>query len=522
MKDNSTYNVGIYIRLSREDDDSTNESESITNQRDFLEDYVRSNRFNLIDEYVDDGFTGTNFERPAFKRMISDIESCRINCVITKDMSRLGRDYIGIGNYIEKYFPEHNIRYIAVNDGLDTINGGMDDITPFKAIINDYYAKDISKKVRTAITTMKKQGKFLGGIPPYGYKFKSDDNHYELVIDEETANVVRRMFNMYARGYSLYKIADILSSEKIPIPSVQKGLNRGCKSTAYGAWQTRTIDEILKNPTYIGNLTQGRRKKVNYKSKKVVRVSKENWIVYENAHEPIIDKETFYKVQAIYEKNKNRISCKNNFLLQGFLYCKECGHKIGINKTGSNNYYCSCNYYKKYSKLGLCTPHSMPYNVLESEILKEVRKECKKSVKADSLTSALKNNNKKEKIKAELLKLIDKKEKDIEINENAVNDLYIAKLKKEIDNERYKALYNRLNDEYNSLVDELKKLEKEYNCLTNDVSTNTSINYTKIVKEYLELKKPSRELLANLIDKIVIDEDKNINIYYKIKKYKVC
>ena len=246
MKDNSTYNVGIYIRLSREDDDSTNESESITNQRDFLEDYVRSNRFNLIDEYVDDGFTGTNFERPAFKRMISDIESCRINCVITKDMSRLGRDYIGIGNYIEKYFPEHNIRYIAVNDGLDTINGGMDDITPFKAIINDYYAKDISKKVRTAITTMKKQGKFLGGIPPYGYKFKSDDNHYELVIDEETANVLKTHYD----GKVWLHTGDLGYMTKDGVIHYQSRLKRMIISNGYNIYPME-LEEVINKCEYV-------------------------------------------------------------------------------------------------------------------------------------------------------------------------------------------------------------------------------------------------------------------------------
>lgn len=519
MKDNSIYNVGIYIRLSREDEDSINESESITNQRDFLEDYVKSNRFNLINEYVDDGYTGTNFERPGFMRMISDIEKGIINCVITKDLSRLGRDYIGIGNYIEKYFPEHKIRYIAVNDRLDTIDGGIDDITPFKAIMNDYYAKDISRKVKSAITTMKKQGKFLGSVAPFGYKFASEDNHKKLVIDEETAKVVKRMFLMYANGNSLYKIADTFNNEKIPIPSVQKGLNRGLKSTAYGSWQTRTIDEILKNPTYIGNLTQGKRKKVNYKSKKIVRVPKNQWIIVENAHEPIIDKETFDKVQNIYAKNKNRSSIKNDLLLTGFLYCKECGHKIGINKNSNNKYYCSCNYYKKYSKLGLCTPHSIPYDTLENEILKEVRHECRKSVKVDKMVDILKNNNKKEKAKENISKLISKKKNDITSNKNAVDDLYIAKLKKEIDNERYKSIYNRLNEEYNTLLKDLKVLENDYNNLISNEEVNSDVNYTKAIKEYLEFKKTTRELLANLIDKIVIDENKNIDIYYKIKKY---
>ena len=521
MKDNSTFNVGLYIRLSREDEDSINESESIVNQRDYLEDYVKSNRFNLIDEYVDDGYTGTNFDRPGFTKLLQDIEKGKINCVITKDMSRLGRDYIDTGKYIEKYFPEHNIRYIAINDNIDSLNGAVDDITPFKAIINDYYAKDISKKVKSAITTMKKQGKFLGGIPPYGYKFESEDNHYKLVIDEEEASVVRRMFIMYSNGNSLNKIAETFNSEAIPIPSIKKNLNRGLKSTAYGKWQTRTIDEILKNPTYIGNLTQGRRRKVNYKSKKVVRVPKEDWIVCENAHEPIIDKYTFEKVQNIYNKNKNRLSCKHQFLLQGFLYCKECGHTIGINKT-REKYYCSCNYYKKYSKHGFCTPHSMSYTILEQEVLKEIRKECKKSVKEDNLVNTLKSNNKKNILKDKILQIINKKEHEIESNQNAVNDLYIAKLKKEIDNDRYKNIYNRLNEEYNNLSKELEEIKNDYNNLINDKQNENDLNYSNSVKEYLKLKNPTRELLANLIDRIVIDEDKNISIYYKIKNYNLC
>lgn len=517
MIDNIKFNVGLYIRLSKEDADNENESESITNQRDFLKEYIANNGFNLIEEYIDDGYSGTNFDRPAFIRMIKDIENGKINCVITKDMSRLGRDYIGIGNYIEKYFPEHQTRYIAINDNIDTIDGKIDDITPFKAIINDYYAKDISKKVKSAINTMKKQGKFLGGIAPYGYKFKSEDNHKELVIDKETAKVVRRMFKMYINGASLHKIADTLNNENIPIPSIQKRLKRGSKSSAYGNWQTRTIDEILKNPTYIGNLTQGRRKKINYKSKKIIRVPKNEWIIVENTHEAIIDKDTFEKVQNIYEKNKNRNYIKNNLLFSGFIYCKECGHKIGMNKNINNKYYCSCNYYKKYSKLGLCTSHSIPYEALENRILKEIRRECMRSVKVDDILNILKKNIKKEKNKENLLQKISKKKNDIQINKNAIEDLYIEKLKKEIDGKRYKNIYNKLNEKINVLLKELKTLEADYDSLVNNELTNNDIDYIKVIKEYLKMIKPSRELLANLIDKITIDEDKNINIYYKIK-----
>lgn len=518
MVDNNTYKVGLYIRLSREDEDNNGESESITNQRNYLLEYVKNNHFILIDEYVDDGFTGTNFERPAFKRMIKDIELGKINCVITKDMSRLGRDYIGIGTYMEKYFPEHNIRYIAVNDNIDLKDGKIDNMAPIRAVFNDYYAKDISDKVKSTITNKKRNGQFLGGVPPYGYKFESDDNHYKLVIDEETSIVVKRMFNMFVGGKSLKYIADTLTSENIPIPSIHKNLNRGLKSTAYGVWQTRTIDEILKNPTYIGNLTQGRRKKINYKIKKVVRVPKEQWIVCENTHEPIIDKETFEQVQNIYEKNKSLNRSKNHLLLSGFIYCKECGHRIGISQSSNKKFYCSCNYYKKYSKLGLCTPHSIPYNVLEDIILKEIRKECKKSVKGDKFKDIIKSNDKKEKAKVNLIQLIKQKKQDIENTKNAIDDLYIEKLKKNISSERYTSVYNKLNSEFNVLSEDLKALETDYSYLLGNVKNSPSINYTKAVNEYLALKNPTRELLANLIDKIVIDEDKNIQIYYKIKK----
>lgn len=517
MKDNSIYKVGLYIRLSREDEDNNDESQSITNQRSFLQEYVKNNNFNYIDSYIDDGYTGTNFDRPGFKRMLMDIESGRINTVITKDMSRLGRDYIGIGNYIEKYFPEHNIRYIAINDRLDTINGNSDDMTPFKAIFNDYYAKDISNKVRSIIANKKRCGQFLGGVPPYGYKFKSETDHYHLVIDEETSKIVKRMFDLYVSGKSLDYIAKTFTKEGIPIPSVKKQLNRGLKSTAYGNWQTRTIDEMLKNPTYIGNLTQGRRKKINYKLKKIVRVPKEDWIVVENTHEPIIDKNTFERVQNIYKINKNKQVGKTNLLLTGFIYCQECGHRIGVNGNLKKGYYCACNYYKKYSKVGLCTPHSIPYKDLEDTILTEIRNECKKSVKDNDFENILKNNNRKAKLQENLKLLVKKKNNDININKNAIEELYVEKLKKAINEEQFNNVYNKLNNELANLEKELKYLNEQYNNLVENSKIEKN-DYTQVINDYLALKKPTRELLASIVDKITIDETKNITIYYKIKQ----
>ena len=308
MKGSKIYNVGIYIRLSREDEEKNKvESESITNQRNIILDYINKldENFKVYDEYVDDGYSGTNFDRPSFNKLIQDIESGKVNCVITKDYSRLGRDYIKSGEYLEKYFPSHNVRYIAILDNIDTLyDSSSNDFAPFKAVFNDQYAKDISKKVRSSLASKKGKGEFLGWKAVYGYKLDENDR-YKLVIDEEAAKVVRRIFQMAYEGKSCKVIADILTNEGVPIPSVYANLNRGKKSSAYGLWCSRTIDEMLNNETYIGNLTQGRRRTINYKIKKEIRVPKEQWIVKENTHEPIIDKQMFEIVQATYKKNKN-------------------------------------------------------------------------------------------------------------------------------------------------------------------------------------------------------------------------
>ena len=204
---NKIYNVGIYIRLSREDDEKTYESESITNQKSLLLQYVKENNLRVYDVYVDDGYSGTNFDRPGFKRLIDDIESKKINMVITKDMSRLGRDYIGTGNLIEKYFPEHNVRYIAVTDNIDTyLDNSNNDIAPFKAIMNDMYAKDISKKIKSSLRAKQKEGKWVGGRCPFGY-MQDPNNKNHLVINEEQAIVVRRIYDMCLDGLSFFKIA---------------------------------------------------------------------------------------------------------------------------------------------------------------------------------------------------------------------------------------------------------------------------------------------------------------------------
>lgn len=515
----TTYRVGMYIRLSREDEekeDSNAESESISNQRSFILDFLKENNYTLYDEYVDDGFSGTNFNRPGFKRLIQDIEAGKINMVVTKDMSRLGRDYIGFGDYIEKWFPEHNVRYIAITDNVDTFADGIgNDIVPFKAIMNDMYSKDISKKVKASITTKKKNGQFLGSHAPYGYK-KDPNNKYKLIIDKEASVVVKRIYDMYLSGVSLHEIARILTDEKITKPSVYLG-KKVIREDLAMIWDVRSIYDILSNPNYTGDLVQGRHKKVNYKSKKLVKAPKSQWITAYNTHEAIIDKKTFELVQAIHEKNrlihKNE---KKDDLLKGFLYCKECGHTLGINHNGAKQRYIVCNYYRKYSKQGFCTSHSMRYEEIEKIVLKEVRNLCKQVVDTKRLENILKNNDKKKKAIENLDIQIKQAKKVIQDNTDFLYNSYLDKLKGIITTEMYQKLANSLSEEMKVNQELVNKLEKEQQELK-DNKVNNNSDVKKIVNDYLALKKVDRNLLANIIDYITVDKDKNIEIHFKIQ-----
>lgn len=432
---------------------------------------MKENNYQLCCEYVDDGFSGTSFERPAFKKMIKDIEQGKINMVITKDMSRLGWDYIESGYYVEKYFPEKRVRYIAINDGIDTfVDNASNDFLPFKAVINDLYAKDISKKIKASIITKKKQGLFLGATAPYGYK-KDPKNKYKLIIDPVASEVVRTIFNMYIDGNSLQKISQKLTSEKISPPSVYKEIKRDTSSQTKNIWDPSTIDEILKNPNYTGNMTQNRRKKINYKSKKVVKTNPEEWIVVKDTHEPIIDKRTFELVQKLYSKNKN-MSKSNSLLLRGFLICKECGHKLGINKSrDKKRHYTICNYYKKYSQYGFCTCHSMRYEYLEKIVLENIRELCNE-INIDKWEDILNNYNYKNKSldkMNEKIKIINSK---VEKNKRYLEEMYFDKLSGIITVEMYQKFQKKILDETKYNNDLIEKFKIKEKVLLNNKSKN--------------------------------------------------
>ena len=509
---NRIYSVGLYIRLSREDDDKVSESESITNQKSLLFQYVKENNLRVYDIYIDDGFSGTNFDRPDFKRLLKDIELGKINMVITKDMSRLGRDYIGTGNLIEKYFPEHNVRYISVTDNIDTfLETSNNDIAPFKAIMNDMYAKDISKKIKSSLKAKMKDGKWVGGKTPFGYE-KDKDNKNHLVINEEQAIIVRRIFDMSLHGLSFFKIAQQLTNERVKTPAQYYNFEwKRNYNLKYGKWHSKTIKDILTNRMYIGDLVQNKRSKVNYKIKKVIKNNPEDYIIVPNTHEAIIAKSIFYEVQKRIPKNKGRNEKKEMHLLDGLLYCGDCCHRISITsrRKKDNRCYTVCNYYRTYMKQRLCTTHSNNYDKLEKVIINSLTEMClnyinKVKIKNNVLSNLEEDNKVNELQEREIL---NNEIKQIHDNLDAV---YIDKLNKKITEEQFERVRGKLENELS-----IKK--KRYNELhTNIPNTILEENKNKMIikyiNEFLSMKEPSRELIINLIDKIEIYEDKNINI----------
>ena len=518
MIGNNNFKVGLYIRLSR--DDGNLESDSIVSQRSLLNQYICENNYNLVDEYVDDGFTGTNFERPSFKRMINDIESGKINMIITKDMSRLGRDYIGTGELIEKYFPNNNIRYIAINDGIDTfIDNTNNDIAPFKAIMNDMYAKDISKKVKTSLHSRMKDGLYVSGRCPFGY-MKDPNNKNHLVVNNEQAETVRLIFDLALKGNTYHFIAQYLTERNIKTPASYynyiwntKCTNTKCISQEYGVWVDTTIKAILTNQIYVGDTVQGKTKKINYKLKKVIKNKPNDFIIVKNTHEGVIDRDTFNYVQTLLPKNVKRPEKKRFYLLDGLLYCGDCKHRITIryqNKTGRS--YTTCDYYRTYSKYHVCTTHTNNYEVLENVILDNIRDVCKKYLDKSKIKDSISNmkfkdNSLKVKKQIESLELANNK-----LTEN-LDKNYMNMLKGIIDEEQYIRVSENIKIE---IINNKKSIDN----LKNENSESNKIDkkqMEKYINEFLSLENPTRELIINLVEKIYIYQNKTIDIIFTFK-----
>ncbi len=492
MTDNLT---ALYLRLSR-DDGTVTESESIANQRLFLTEYAAANGLNVVRVFSDDGCSGLSFDRPDFKRMIQMIDDKKINTVVTKDLSRLGRDYIEVGRYIDKYFPSRGVRYIAVNDGIDTA-ARSDDMTPFRAVFNDMYAKDISKKVRTALTAKKLGGKFIGSQPPYGYrKDPNDKNH--LVIDAETADIVRRIYREFLAGETILGIAHKLSADFVPTPSAHKA-----RCGLSGVWNDTAVRRILTNPTYAGNLAQNMTRKVSYKVDKKVRLPRDEWIVIRGTHEPIVSQEDFDAAADILSRrsyNKTRRAGQPH-LLSGLVFCKDCGGGMSFMRESETRTYLVCSRWRKNARLGVCTSHSIRESYVENAV-KEKLKELILSLdtseiltEADAFLSG-KNNG---------AKLAESLARKIEACKNTALSLYKDKAAGVISADEYAELSGGIKAERAIYERRLEELRLENARETAHITEDSITSFEDI----------DRNALLMLVDRIYIGMNKDIEIHFK-------
>ena len=508
---NYLYKVAIYIRLSKEDKKKKreSESESVQNQRKLLHTYIKEHNLVLTEEYVDDGYSGTTFDRPSFNRLIKDIEDGKINMVITKDLSRLGRDYIQSGYYLEQYFPMKKVRYISVLDNIDTaMDTTNNDIAPFKSLFNDMQSKDNSKKIRSILRDGKKRGLFLGSDAAFGYMRDPNDKH-KLIIDPNTAPIVRKIFDLALSGKSNGEISLILNQEKIITPVLYKKRRLSKRNRNPELWTCSSVYQILKNEMYTGNMVQGVQAKLNYKTKKRIVLDKDQWIIVPNTHEAIVSKEEFDIVNKSSKRRKTH-NQRDKLTLEGLVFCKECGCTLGLKKDARNknniHYTMNCNRYLRNPRLHLCEPHFLLYSDLEEGVLSLVKKQCEQINKENIIEeiNSLEKNDYHEKEKLERNELERRK---VELTRK-LKSIYDDKFNGIISTDTYILLSQDIEKNLKQLSERVQHLDDIL-----QTQKKVSINATELANRFLN-EKPSRDLIFSIIDKITVSKDKEINIYY--------
>lgn len=514
IKNNKKYNYGgdvtaLYARLSK-DDDLVGDSNSIVHQKEILAKYAKEHGFTNIEFYVDDGFSGTNFNRPDFQRMMADAEEGRISTVIVKDMSRFGRDYIMVGYYTEIYFSNLDIRFIAINDNVDSNIQTENDLTPFKNVFNEWYARDTSKKIRAVFKAKGNSGKHLSTNPPFGYK-KDPNDKDKWIIDEEAAATVRRIFQMYVDGYRISEIGHKLTEEKVETPILYY-MNRGIKTNARSEypeiWDLMSIKYILSQTAYAGHTVNFQTAVKSYKTKKQIRLPKENWIIYRNTQEPIIDEKTFETVQQMRKVKRARTKYNEPNMFSGLLYCADCGNHLTIQRVARNrkmdNF--SCATYRKKKK-GLCSCHRILVSDLETIVKEDLQKVCEYVfLHEKEFTDEYLSGSKREtvkfqaKTKAELKRLSERQEEIGKI----IRKLYEDNVNGRITDERFDFLAKSYEDEGNDLK---KKIQELKNALASSVQDEEKLSkFLKVVKSYTKIEELTPEILNSFIEKIYIGE----------------
>lgn len=532
------WSVALYIRLSQEDSDNgteKQESNSVTSQKTLLNEFIEEHDDLIVyDTYIDDGFTGTDFNRPSFQRLLEDMRSGNINCVIVKDLSRLGRNYIEVGNYIEQVFPLFNIRFIAINDSVDSFKNPTSTNTilvPFKNLINDEYCRDTSTKIRTSLNGKKKKGEFIGAFPSYGYIKNPKDKH-RLIIDESVADIIRNIFDWNVNeGLGKIAICHRLNDLGILNPTGHKKLELGQNYNNYGiqdntyTWTPSTIRNILNNEVYIGNTVQGKRRTKSYKVHKVEAVPKEEWVRVENTHEPIIDKETFEKAQEM-SRRDTKVSQKTKELSvwAGFLKCADCGRamnkKSSTNKSGSKYEYYICSTYRKKSNK-LCTKHTIKEELLEKAVVQAINLHIDLLINTEEIIKQI-NQSSFQNLKNENIEnMIMTKQNEISKISNFKRTLYEDWKNEDITRDEYLEYKQKYENDIERLKLNIERLQNEKQKYENqNQSSNKWIEKFKEQKGITEL---SRDIMMELIDCIYVHDNGNITIRFKFEdEFKRC
>ena len=503
--------------------DST--SVSIETQKKLLEDYCQSHGLTIYDFYCDDGYTGTNFNRPNFRRMMEDVHNSVVNVIVVKDLSRLGRDYIATGKLIEETFPENGVRFIAIGDGIDTENSAdYDFITPIKNVFNQCYPADVSRKTRQAFRTKAVRGEFIGTNAPYGYRKSSEDKHV-LVVDEVTAPIVREIFEMVAyMGYGYNKIARVLSDRKILTPTAYRYQNDGktYDKDPYD-WNLVSVRRILENSEYLGRIVNGKKQKLSFKSKKVVTVDESEWIIVKDTHEPIITERLWDDAHARLDCRKRGSITGGVNIFAGLVKCDRCGYALTLGNNKAGKHYLSCSTYKRKGK-DACTLHFIQYDDLYQLVLTDIQSKLSllrsnEEFFAQKLQVEL-GNTSTYKMQA-LRKEADEIKKRLQMLDKKFDQMYEDKLNGVLPVRKFLEMTKTSEAEHQQLTEKLADLESQ---IATQKTTDDSISrFMDIVRKYTEVKQLDSELLNRLIDKIVVGNKvkskkgytQRITIYYR-------
>lgn len=521
MSRTKKYVAGLYCRLSKDDGNSV-ESMSIWSQKVMLKQFAESNSIAIYDYYVDDGYSGTNFERPSFKKMITDIENGKINCVITKDLSRLGRNCLQSGAYIEMYFPQKNIRYIAITDGIDTLNSNQNDIMPFKNILNEMYVKDTSKKVKSAIQSRMREGSYIGSKAPFGY-LKDPDNKRRLIIDEKTKPIIELIYKLCLEGKGTQLISQELMKRKIPRPSAfvenAEKLYGLTEENKY-QWSHRMVLNVLRDPVYCGNMARNKRPTLSFKNSKRMYIPKSDYIYAKDTHEGIVSEEIWEQVQTMIDKRKcnNKKGLYYDNIFQGLVRCPKCGYAL----TPKTDYrlkkkelidfvHFSCSTYKKYG-VNACSSHRIEARDLYNIVLEDIQYHGNMALSAkEDFVEKIIEKIEVEKIDEgkELSNKLELKKNQLAELDRSYEQLYEDRLEGNITERNFNLMNVSISKKQDKLIEEIKVLEGDI-----EVSFETEDNYKKFmnnISKYAKIKSLNRYILNQIIDKIYVYDKEEID-----------